>query len=180
MAPAAPVLHNHTSVRTLPAKCARISVFSYLVWAINQLSQNQCHRAPSWTQMLSPPAPLTLPSPTGIVSRLCNLVMLMSLPRAVEWGGALWCLGLRLLFKSLMASRLLNTWWTAQCLYYQIFQDYLTLEFSSSRFWRSTSLLSFWRSKGLNILRIRRWFTPHHDSRWTCLSVWSLLFSYWL
>lgn len=84
VAPAAPVLHNHTSVRTLPAKCARISVFSYLVWAINQLSQNQCHRAPSWTQMLSPPAPLTLPSPTGIVSRLCNLVMLMSLPRAVE------------------------------------------------------------------------------------------------
>lgn len=63
VAPAAPVPHNHTSVRTLPVKCARI---------------------PSWTQMLSPPAPLTLPSPTGMVSRLSNWIMLTSLPRAVE------------------------------------------------------------------------------------------------
>ena len=65
---------SHTSVKTRPAKCARIiGVFLSLVWTRSLSSQAQCHSTTCWAETPSSPDPPTPPCAPEMMSRLLLL-----------------------------------------------------------------------------------------------------------
>ena len=134
---------SHFTKDTAFPVCKNLCIFLD-VWPRGLCSQDKCDSSPYCANILSPPSPLTPSNTPRMVSRLCNWIILMSLPRTGEWGGAPSRLWPWHLFSNHYWPQLLNTWCIAWCSYYWIFQNYLTLSCFFQVHEVLISLSSFW------------------------------------
>ena len=150
--------------------CRNLCIFLD-TWPRSLVSQDPCDRAPCCANMLSPPSPLTPPNTPGMVSRLCNWIILMSLPRKGEWGVALVNFGPDTYFQKTNGLQTVKYMINWIVLILPDISELPVIEFASSRCLRSIPLYHpLERSKGHKVLRVPRWLTPCNNSMWILLS----------